>query len=143
MLQDILYSVVLLYAVLALVTYYDYKWPVVIFGHYLPRSLSLPAWLGLGPIIMLGIGIVFAFMGAVLLLPILLFLVGYNWLALIALVVYGYLARDNSLVNINGILIKFDFPFNIPVGLLSFWVVGAGYLLIGVILLSPVLPFLL
>ena len=141
MVRDVLYSVVLLYAVLAMVTYFDYKWPVAIFGHYLPRSFSLGTWLGVGPIIMLGIGAVFAFMGAVLLLPILLFAVGYNWLALVVLVVYGYLGRDNSLVNLNGLWIKFDFPFNVPVGLLLFWILGVGYLLLGALLLLPLLPF--
>lgn len=141
MLQDALISVGLLYLVLGLATYYDYRWPVQIFGHYLPRSFSALAWLGRGPIIMLGIGIVFAFMGVVLLLPIFLFVFGFKWLAVICLIVYGYLARDNSLVNINGLWIKFDFPFNIPVGILSFWIVGAAYLLLAAVLLLPLLPF--
>lgn len=143
MLRDILYSVALLYVVLGLATYYDYKWPVQLFGHYLPRSFSILAWLGLGPIIMLGIGVVFAFMGVALLLPVFLFYIGFKWLSVIALVIYGYIARDNSLVNLNGLLIKFDFPFNIPVGLLSFWVLGLCYLIIGSILLIPLLPFFL
>lgn len=141
MLQDSLISVGLLYVVLGLATYYDYRWPVQIFGHYLPRSYWFWQWFLVGPAIVFFVGIWFGFIGAVLLSPIIFFALGKIGLAIACVVGLGILTQYTSLFTLNGIVYKFDFPINVVTGFVQFLVFGLIYLLVGAVLLSPILVY--
>ena len=131
----------LLYVVLAATTYYNYKRPVIFFGYSLPFSFGIWEWLFVGPVILLVSGIGFSLVGVALLSPFVLYYFGLEWLALFCLIAFGFLTQYTSLfkLNVNGVSLKFGFPLDIPIGLITFWVFGAFYLVIGVLLISPVL----
>lgn len=141
MFLKIVLSFVLTYIVLAGATYYDYKRPVEIFGHYLPRSYWFWQWFIVGPAIVFFVGIWFGFFGAVLLSPIIFLALGKMGLAIACAAGLGILTQYTSLIKFNGIVYKFDFPINVATGFVQFLVFGLLYFLIGAVLLSPVLVY--
>lgn len=143
MFLKILFSVMLLYVVLAGATYYDYKRPVEFFGHFLPRSFELWQWLFIGPVVMFVIGIVFGAVGIIILSPIIFLYFGKVWIALTCLIALGFLTPYTSLFRVNGIAVKYDFPLNLIFGYITFLILGLGFFAIGIFLLSPILLFLL
>ena len=138
----ILSSIALLYVVLAGVTYYNYKRPVMFFGYFFPTSIEIWSWLLIGPVLMLIFGIASVAVGTIMLSPAISLYFGKVWIAFVCMVGLGFLTPYTSLFVFNGVVIKFDFPLNLVFGYITFIILGVGFFAIGVLLLSPILLFL-
>lgn len=139
MVLKILESVVVLYVVLACVTFYNYKHPIQLFGYQAPTSFYIWEWFAFGPIILMVMGVCFCLVGAILLSPILLFLIGMKWTAILSLFILFYLTRFASLIRLNGVVLKFGFPLDNIIGIVVFLILGTAYSIMGILFLSPLL----
>lgn len=92
-----------------------------------------------GPILMILAGFLCLLLGYIFASPILLFYYGHTYWAVGLLIFQAIVSHFTTFVRINNVPFKPSFPWDIPFGLLCFWVMGILCLIGGMILASPIL----
>ncbi len=129
----------LIVAIMAFLSVYLFNRTNLRLFNFSLRSSSPVLRAFVGPIIMVLAGFLCLLFGYICVSPILLFYYGHTYWAIGLLALEAVISHYTSFVQINDMPFKPDFPWDIPFGLLCFWIMGFLCIIVGMILASPVL----